>query len=170
MGKHSADDMKQMLKSPPPPEEADAMEREIDVLRQRTEDLIAELERRVNGTVERAKDGVERVKAGIERARELGDVPAQVRAHPRTAAGIGAGTVALVGFGIWIFVSRRAEDRRMSNRVRRRAQAYRALLADPERALAAREPSMRRKIITALIITASTQLLKVMVTRAARTR
>src|SRR5262249_31790343 len=78
MGKHPDDD----LKKPPPGEEVDAVEREIDVLRRRTEDLLAELDVRVETRLDRAKAGVDKVKQGLTRARELADVRAQARAHP----------------------------------------------------------------------------------------
>ena len=150
MGDHATDDVNQV----------DDVEKEIDTLRQRTEDLIAELEHRVGGTLDRAKSGVDRVKAGMVRARELADVPTQVRAHPRAAAGVGAGTLALLGLGAWLLFSRRAQDRRMARRFRRRAHAYRELLAHPELALAPRGPSLSQKLITAIAVTAATQLLK----------
>jgi hypothetical protein len=155
MGKHPADDVKQI----------DAVEREIDVLRQRTEDLLAELERRVETRVDGARRGVERVKEGWSRAKELTDVPAQVRAHPRTAAGLGVGTLALAGFGVWLFLSRRSDERRLVRRVQRRAGAYRALLADPGRALAERGPSLRKRILGAILIAAATSVTRRLILR-----
>ena len=47
---------------------------------------------------------------------------------------------------------RLVRERQLSTRIRRRASAYRALLADPQRALAPRGPSLGRKLFTALFI------------------
>ncbi len=158
MGKHPTDDVS----------EVDSIEREIDVLRRRTEDLLGELERRVETRVDTARRSVERVRSGIGRARELADVPVrQVREHPRVAAGVGAGTLVLVGVGVYFIVwSRRAEDRKLLRRMQRRARAYRALLADPERALAPRGPSVGRRLVGAVLVAAATTLTKRMIARA----
>jgi hypothetical protein len=161
MGNQSTDD----VKSPPPHAEVDAAEREIDVLRRRTEDLIGELERRVGGTVDRAKLGVDRIKVSVSRARQMADVPTQVRAHPAAAATIGAGTISLGGLILWRLFLRRAQDRRLPKRLSRRLRAYRALLADPESALTERGPSLRRRLVTALVMTAATTLMRRLVSR-----
>jgi hypothetical protein len=155
MGKHPVDDVV----------EVDAVQREIDVLRQRTEDLIAELERRVETRVDGAKRRVERVKEGLSRAREFGDVPAQVRAHPRAAAGVGVGTLALAGLGVWWLLARRAEERRFVRRVQRRAGAYRDLLANPERALEERGPSLKKRLVGAILIALATSMTKRLIMR-----
>ena len=145
MGKSPTDDVKR--------QESDALEREIDSLRQRTQDLIAELEHRVD----RVKDRVEAVK---DRAMQVKDfaknVPAQLRAHPKTVAGVSTGTLALAGLGIWLFIRRRIEERRFSNRMLHRARGYRALLADPHRALHAREPIGKRLLAAVLVAGATT--------------
>jgi hypothetical protein len=140
------------------PDDVSALDAEIEGLRRRTEDLLQELERRVETRVDGAKRGVERVKQGITRARELTDVRAQARSHPRTAAALGAGTLAVAGLGVWFVVARRADNRRLLRRVQRRGQAYRALFADPERALGPRGPSLQRRLLTAVVIAAATSL------------
>jgi hypothetical protein len=140
------------------PDDVNALDAEIEVLRRRTEDLLQELERRVETRVDDAKRGVERVKKGLSRARELTDVRAQARSHPRAAAALGAGTLALAGLGVWLVVTRRAQNRRLLRRVQRRGQAYRALFADPERALGPRGPSLQRRLITAVLVAAATGL------------
>jgi hypothetical protein len=139
MGKQPANDVAQI----------DAVEREIDVLRQRTEELITELERRV----ESRRDGARRVKLELQRLTD-------VRAHPRAAAGLGAGTLVAVGVGIWFLATRRAENRTLARRVRRRAVAYRALLADPERALRPRGPALSKRLLAAVLVAAATTLTK----------
>jgi hypothetical protein len=154
-----------MGKDPIDVKEIDSVEREIDALRARTEALLAELEQRVSENVERARGRVDRVKSGLRRAREITDVPAQARAHPRAAAGVGAGTTIAIGLGVWFLVARWRHGRQLSTRFRRRASAYRALLADPERALAPRVPSLGRKLLTALLVTLATTVVRRLATK-----
>jgi hypothetical protein len=135
-----------------------AAEREIDVLRQRTEDLLAELERRM-------ETRVDRVKQRAARARELVDVPGQLRAHPTAAAGVGVGTLALAGVGVWWLLVRRADRRRFVRRVQRRAGAYRALLAHPEHALEERGPRLGRRLLGAILIAAATSVTRRLILR-----
>jgi hypothetical protein len=49
-----------------------AVEREIDELRRRTAELVAELERRVDGTLARARRGVRRLRSVSSASRLLG--------------------------------------------------------------------------------------------------
>jgi hypothetical protein len=134
-----------------PPDDVNDMEREIDTLRVRIQDLIGELERRVDG----AKETVARVKSGLERARHVTDLPAQ---HPGATAGVGLGALALIGLGVWGLWRRYAERRRLLPRMKRQAQAYRALVTHPERALATRDPPVGRRLLIAIAITAATTL------------
>jgi hypothetical protein len=144
MGKIPVDDVK-----------ADAIEREIDTLRQRTQDLIVELEDRVG-----------RVKNRVVHVKELArDVPSQLRSHAKTVAGVGTGTLAMIGVGVWLLLRKRNQERRFSNRMLRRARGYRALIADPQRALAAREPALGQKLMAALVITAAATVVRKLIER-----
>jgi hypothetical protein len=69
----------------------EALEREIDELRLRTQRLIEELEGRVHGGLDRARNNLERVG----------------RAAPIAAAGLGAGALIAAGVGAWWAVRRR---------------------------------------------------------------
>ena len=129
-----------------------AAEREVDELRERTQSLVEELERRVHARVDSARGAVERVK-------QIANLPAQLRAHPRASAGIGAGTVVVAGLGIWYLVAQRRREQRPLARVRRRAAAYRQILADPEGVLRKQEP-IGRRLIGAIIVTFATVLVR----------
>lgn len=130
-------------------DEIDAVAAEVDGLRERTQQIVAELERRVRQRAARVRDGVARVRRAV-------DVKAQVRAHPRIAIGVGSGVVVALGVGIWIATARALEARKPMNRLRARAQAYRALLADPHRALRKHAPLGKRLIAAVLIAGATT--------------
>lgn len=139
-----------------------AVEREVDDLRQRTQTLVEELERRLHDRVDRARGAVARVK-------RLVDLPAQLRANPRTSAGIGVGTLVVAGLGIWFLLERRRRYNRPLARVRRRAHAYRQLLADPERVLRKQEP-IGRRLIGAIAVTFATVIVRAAASKlAART-
>jgi hypothetical protein len=126
--------------------ELDSVEREVEALRLRTQALVAELEERVGERVERAKERLARV-------RYAADLPARAREHPAAAAGVGAGALVAIGVGVYLVVERRRRARRPLARLRRQARAYRALVAHPERALGARTPSLRRRLIETVVTT-----------------
>lgn len=132
--------------------ELSAVEAEVDSLRERTEHIVAELERRLRARAERAKHTLARVK-------HAADVKAQLREHP--AITVGASTVAAValGIGIYVVVARRLEARRPQNRLRARVAAYRAFLRDPDLALRKREP-LGRRIFAAILVAGATTIMR----------
>src|SRR5687768_14728173 len=115
-----------MGKNPDDLKNIDAVEREVDELRARTEALLAELEQRIEAKVDVAKGRVEDVKETLQRVKRAADLPTHARNHPRAAAGVGLGTFTALGLGVWFLISRRSERNRWQNRARRRALAYRA--------------------------------------------
>jgi ElaB/YqjD/DUF883 family membrane-anchored ribosome-binding protein len=131
-----------------------AVEAEVDALRERTQQLVAELERRLRARAARAKDAFERV-------RRLADVRAQFQAHPVTTIGVSAGVALALGLGVYFIVSRRREARRPINRLRGRLQAYRALLADPGRALRRRgEEPLAKRLVIAMLMAGATSIVR----------
>jgi ElaB/YqjD/DUF883 family membrane-anchored ribosome-binding protein len=138
-----------------------AVEREVDLLRERTETLIEELERRIGSSMDRARATVNKVKHAV-------DVPTHVRTYPRASAGIGVGTAVAIGLGIWMSVRRRREANRPMNRMRRKAIALRAILADPERVLRGGREPIGRRVLGAVLVTAATVVVRALATRMAR--
>jgi ElaB/YqjD/DUF883 family membrane-anchored ribosome-binding protein len=132
--------------------EITAVESEVDTLRERTQQLVAELERRLRARATQAKQT-------FERARRAVDVRAQIKAHPGIAIGVSAAAATALGIGVYVAVTRALEQRRPMNRLRARAQAYRALLADPRRALRKREPFGKR-LLAALLIAGATTIVR----------
>ncbi len=155
MGKTPRDDV----------DEVAAVEREVDELRERTEALLAELEHRIRDGVDRARGTVARVKRAVDVPAHMKALPAAIKRHPRTAAGIGFGTLALAGLGIVWAVRRRRAAARPWNRVRARAAAYRAILADPRAVLKPRVPIWRR-LLAAVLVTDATTIARKLVARA----
>jgi ElaB/YqjD/DUF883 family membrane-anchored ribosome-binding protein len=151
MGKTRADDVKD--------HEMSAVEREVEQLRERTQSLLGELERRMHQRLDSARGTVERVKHAV-------DLPAHVRRHPRAAAGIGLGVAAAIGVGIWLAVTRHRQAARPMARVRRHADAWRQILSDPQRVLLKREP-LARRLLGAVLITAATVLVRTLAQRSA---
>jgi hypothetical protein len=144
-----------------------AIEREVDELRQRTEALLTELERRLSDQVEKAKITVERAKAGVARVRRAIDLRVQLREHPAAVAGIGLGATTLLGLGAYLVVSRRLAAQRPVERWRRRARAYGTLLADPERVLRP-QPRLLRRLLGALVVAVTTTFARRLSSMAAR--
>lgn len=133
-------------------DEISAVAAEVDGLRDRTQRIISELELRVRERAERLRQGVARVRHAV-------DVKAQIAEHPRIAIGVGAGVTVALGVGIWIAVARALEARKPMNRLRGRMHAYRALLADPQRALHPRE-RIGKRILAAVLIAGATTLVR----------
>ncbi|HEY7953899.1 MAG TPA: hypothetical protein VII38_01365 [Polyangia bacterium] len=131
---------------------ANAVEREVDELRLRTQSLVEELERRIRSRVDGAKDAVDRIKHAV-------DVKAQLRENPAIAISIGAGALIAIGLGTWFLIDRGLKRNRPMARIRRQASALGTLVAHPERALRPREP-LGRRLIGAIVITASTVLVR----------
>jgi hypothetical protein len=132
--------------------EIPAVAAEVDALRERTEQIVAELERRLRARAAQAKGTFGRIKRAT-------DVRAQIAAHPRITIAVSSVAALALGFGVWIAVVRRREARRPMNRLKARARAYRALLAEPHRALHAREP-IGTRVLAAVLIAGATTLVR----------
>jgi ElaB/YqjD/DUF883 family membrane-anchored ribosome-binding protein len=109
MGKTPADDVGT--------QSAASIEREVDELRERTEALLEELDQRIHENVDRAKETLMRVKQAT-------NLPAQLRAHPRAAVGVGAGATIALALGAWLY-ARRESRRTLTARMLRRLHARR---------------------------------------------
>jgi len=133
----------------PAADDLSAQVREVDALWRRTEDVVAELMRRVSGGVSQAKSAASRVRA----------IPSRLRDHRGALIGIGVGVVATAGLGITFAVVRARRARRPSAVWRRRVDGYRAILADPNRVLRPRVP-IWRKVLGAVLVTASTVVVR----------
>jgi ElaB/YqjD/DUF883 family membrane-anchored ribosome-binding protein len=131
--------------------EVDSVEREVDELRERTQALLAELEGRVDSTVDDARGTLGRVRHAV-------DLRAHLREHPVASAGVGAGALVLVGVGVYFGLQRRAAARRLPTRLRRRAAALRLLVGAPERFVRAPPPLGRRLLGAALIAVVTSAL------------
>src|SRR6185312_6163769 len=84
---------------------------------------------------------------------------AQIQAHPRITIGVSAAATIALGLGVWISIARARERRRPLNRLKGRLYAYRALLADPHRALRKREP-IGKRLLAAVLIAGATTIVK----------
>lgn len=133
-------------------DEIPAVEAEVDALRERTQQIVAELERRLRARAAQAKDTIAKVK-------RVTDVRAQIKAHPRITIGVSSVAAIALGIGVWVAVARRLEARKPMNRLKAKARAYRALLADPHRALHAREP-IGKRLLAAVLIAGATTIVK----------
>jgi ElaB/YqjD/DUF883 family membrane-anchored ribosome-binding protein len=123
------------------PTELDAAEAEVDQLRDRTQRLVAELERRLRARASQAKDAFERV-------REAADLPMQLRRHPLVAIGVSTTAAVALGVGVYVVVSRLVARRRPLGRLRAHAEAVRGYLSD---GLTRHRPSAPRRLGTRLI-------------------
>jgi ElaB/YqjD/DUF883 family membrane-anchored ribosome-binding protein len=132
--------------------EVPAIEAEVDTLRERTQQIVAELERRLRARARQAKDTIARVK-------RVTDVRAQIKAHPGITIGVATVAAIALGIGVWVVVARRLEARRPLNRLMARARGYRALLADPHRALRKKEP-IGGRVLAAVLIAGATTLVR----------
>jgi ElaB/YqjD/DUF883 family membrane-anchored ribosome-binding protein len=133
-------------------DEIPAVEAEVDTLRDRTQQIVAELERRLRSRAAQAKETIARVKRAT-------DVRAQMKAHPRITIGVSAAASIALGVGVYVVVVRMLERRKPLNRLKGRLYAYRALLADPHRALHRREP-MGKRLLAAVLIAGATTIVK----------
>ncbi len=132
------------------PTELDAAEAEVDQLRDRTQRLVAELERRLRARASQAKDAFDKV-------REAADFPLQLRKHPLVAIGVSTTAAVALGIGVYVVVSRMIARRRPMGRLRARAEAVRGFLSD---GLARRRPPPRlgARIIAAVLIAGATTI------------
>jgi ElaB/YqjD/DUF883 family membrane-anchored ribosome-binding protein len=129
-----------------------AIEKEVDSLRDRTQQLVAELERRLRARASQAKDAVARVK-------RVADVRTQIHEHPGIAIAVSSAAAIALGVGVYVVVARMLEARKPMNRLRGRVAAYRALLAAPHRALLKREP-IGKRLLAAVLIAGATTIVK----------
>jgi len=132
--------------------EIPAVEAEVDALRERTQQIVAELERRLRARAAKAKDTFERVKY-------VADVPARLREHPGVTVAISSAAAVALGLGVYFVVARMVERRKPINRLKGRLHAYRALLAEPHRALRKQEP-IGKRLIAAVLIAGATTIVK----------
>jgi ElaB/YqjD/DUF883 family membrane-anchored ribosome-binding protein len=133
-------------------DEIPAVEAEVDALRERTQQIVAELERRVRARAAQAKDTFAKVKRAT-------DVRAQLKAHPGATIGVSSVAAIALGIGVWVAVARRLEAKKPMNRLKAKARAYKALLADPHRALRKQEP-IGKRLLAAVLIAGATTIVK----------
>ena len=133
-------------------EEIPAVEAEVDALRDRTQQIVAELERRLRARASQAKETIAKVKRAA-------DVRRQIAEHPRIAIGVSAAATIALGLGVWIAIARVRARRRPLNRLKSHLHGYRALLADPHRALHPREP-IGKRIIAAVLVAGATTIVR----------
>jgi ElaB/YqjD/DUF883 family membrane-anchored ribosome-binding protein len=126
-----------------------AVEAEVDALRERTQSIVAELERRLRARAAQAKDTIQRV-------RRITDVKAQIQAHPRITAGVTSAAAIALAVGVFVAVARARARRRPMNRLKARLVGYKALLAEPHRAFRRREPIGKRLLAAVLVAGATT--------------
>ena len=132
--------------------ELPAVEAEVDALRERTQQIVAELERRLRARATQAKDTFQRIK-------RVTNIKAQVRAHPGIAIGASSVAAIALSLGVYVAVVRMRERRRPLNRLKGRLYAYKALLAEPRRALRIKEP-LGKRLLAAVLIAGATTIVK----------
>jgi ElaB/YqjD/DUF883 family membrane-anchored ribosome-binding protein len=133
-------------------DEIGAVAAEVDGLRDRTEKIVAELERRLRDRAARVRDTYARVRHAV-------DVRAQLAEHPRVAIGVGTGVAFALALGVWLAMARARAARKPMNRLRGRMHAYRALLADPQQALRPRQ-SLGGRLVAAVLIAGATTIVR----------
>jgi ElaB/YqjD/DUF883 family membrane-anchored ribosome-binding protein len=133
-------------------DEIPAVEAEIDGLRERTQQIVAELERRLRARAAQAKHTIERVKHAT-------DVRAQIKEHPGVTIAVSSVAAVALGVGVYVVVVRMIERRKPMNRLKGRLYAYKALLADPHRALRKKEP-LGKRLLAAVLIAGATTIVK----------
>jgi ElaB/YqjD/DUF883 family membrane-anchored ribosome-binding protein len=132
------------------PTELDAAEAEVDQLRDRTQRLVAELERRLRARATQAKDALVRV-------RDAADLPLQLRRHPVVAIGVSTTAAVALGIGVYVVVVRIAARRRPMARLRARVDAVRGLLAG-RFAPRPRPQRLGARLIAAVLIAGATTI------------
>ncbi|HEX4460910.1 MAG TPA: hypothetical protein VIA18_23180 [Polyangia bacterium] len=131
-----------------------AVEAEVDALRDRTQKIVAELERRLRARATQVKETFDSVK-------RFTDVPKQIAAHPTVVISIGAGLMLVLALGTYSAIARRRAARRPMARLRGRMHEYGALLAHPERwRQPPPKPSLLKRLLTAILIAGATQLVR----------
>ena len=143
------------------------VEREVDELRLRTQELIEELELRLHEKLDSARATAERFKRALDVPAQLRALPGRVRAHPLPAVGIGLGVALAISGGIFLGVSRRRAAQRPMARARRRVDSWRQGLVHVGGARMRQEPIARR-LLQAVLITAATVLVRAAASQLAR--
>lgn len=133
-------------------DELPAVEAEIDGLRERTQQIVAELERRLRARAAQAKHTIERVRHAV-------DVRAQIKEHPGVTIAVSSVAAIALGVGVYVVVVRMIERRKPMNRLKGRLYAYKALLAEPHRALRKKEP-LGKRLLAAVLIAGATTIVK----------
>ena len=139
--------------------EISAVEKEVDTLRERTQSLVVELERRLRVRAAQAKELMSNTRHTVARVRHAVDVKAQIHEHPRVAIGVSSAAALALGLGVYFAVARMVERRRPMHRLKSRAEAYRALLADPHRAMHPHR-SIGKRLITAVLVAGATTIVR----------
>jgi hypothetical protein len=129
-----------------------ALTAEVDGLRERTQSIVTELERRLRQRLQQGR-------ATLGWVRHAVDLRAHWQQHPAWVISAGAAASALLGVGVYVAVVRTRRARRPTQRLRRRLDAYRALLSAPERGLR-REPPLGKRLLSALLIAGVTTLVR----------
>lgn len=127
-----------------------AVEAEVDALRDCTEKIVAELERRLRARAAQVKETFASVK-------RITDVPKQLAAHPAVAISLASGVALALALGTYAAIARRRAARRPLARLRGRVHEARAQLAErlqPER------PSLAKRLWTALLVAGASQLVR----------
>jgi hypothetical protein len=141
-----------MGKVPDDLNEIPAVEAEVDALRERTQQIVAELERRLRARAEQVKTTYAKVK-------RVTDVKTQLRSHPVITVGVSVAAATALGVGVYVTVRRMLEARKPLNRLRGRLYAYRALLGEPHRALRKREP-IGKQLLAAVLVAGATTIVR----------
>jgi hypothetical protein len=136
-----------------------ALAAEVDSLRERTQSLVAELERRVRASTERTLHLVDRGREALARVRHAVDVKAQFAERPLVVMSVGAAAALTLGLGVYFTRARRRALKRPLNRLRARLSAYRTLLAEPERALR-HDARLGQRLIAAVIVAGATTIVR----------
>ncbi|HEX9103533.1 MAG TPA: hypothetical protein VF997_15080, partial [Polyangia bacterium] len=118
-------------------DELPAIATEVDALRERTQQIVAELERRLRARATQARHAIARVKHAV-------DVRAQIAEHPGVTIVVSSVVAVALGVGVYVVVVRMQARRRPLHRLMERLRAYKALLAAPHRALRRQEPLGKR--------------------------
>lgn len=130
-----------------------AVEAEVDALRDRTQRIVAELERRLRARASQVRETFDNVK-------RYTDVPKQIAAHPRVVISIGAGLMLVLALGTYSAIARRRAARRPMARLRGRMHDYGELLAHPERFRAPPKQSLFKRLLQAVLVAGATQLVR----------
>jgi hypothetical protein len=129
-----------------------AVAAEVDALRDRTEQIVAELERRLRARATQ-------VRGAIDRFKRVTDVRGQIAAHPRITIGVSSVAAIALGLGVYFAIARRRQARKPMSRLMARARAYKALLADPGSAMHRREP-IGGRVLAAVLVAGATTLVR----------